>query len=383
MHIVYFSHALMLAVHGRFLIKQEIEAWRDGPAVPVLHRSVRKYGEGPVTERIDIAEEQYDQHEIDMISNAVRLHTAQGGARLAAAVTSNGSPWYRKWHNSKDQSVVIPARDIQTFHKKMFEQWKRKKAKRTREARVDHSRNCRAPEGEIPEGEIPEGETRRGIPGRPSRPGARGERTPEGGQRMGDNPTLTIGHSNHTAQVFAQMVSAHGVQEIVDVRSTPESRHVPHFNRAVLTKTLDRTGVRYSYMGRELGGRPRGDEFYDEDGRVQYEAIAQTQDFQDALEIIALRSRERIIAVMCTERDPLQCHRTLLVAHHLSLRGMEIEHITGTETSARTRHADLMKRLVSAWPQSQGQETAGEEIRMAIALQSRKVGYARRAGGRK
>ncbi len=147
MHIVYFSHALMLAVHGRFLIKQEIEAWRDGPAVPALYRSIKKYGQGPVTERIYVAEEQYDQHEIDMISAAVRLHAAQGGTGLAAAATSSGSPWYRKWHNGKDQSAVIPAREIQTFHKKMVEKWKRKKA---REAKVDHARNGTAPGEKIP-----------------------------------------------------------------------------------------------------------------------------------------------------------------------------------------------------------------------------------------
>ena len=117
MHIVYFSHALMLSVHGRPMITQEIEAWRDGPAIPVLRRSTKKYGQGPVTERIDVAEEQYDQNEMDMISAAVKLYTSSGGAGLAAAATSNGSPWYRKWHNTRDQSVVIPERNIQKFHR--------------------------------------------------------------------------------------------------------------------------------------------------------------------------------------------------------------------------------------------------------------------------
>ena len=166
--------------------------------------------------------------------------------------------------------------------------------------------------------------------------------------------------------------------EVIDVRSSPVSRHVaallpgPDSRRA-----LEETGMGYTHM-KELGGRPREDRFYDSQGRVQYPLIARTPAFQENLEIAMDMNEERQAALMCTERDPVLCHRTLLVAQQIDLTGRRVDHITGG--GARIRHSDLMDRLAESWPQCHGREPRRMRIKEAVELQAAREGYSRRNG---
>lgn len=160
----------------------------------------------------------------------------------------------------------------------------------------------------------------------------------------GATPTIyTIGHSNHTIERFIEMLRSTGVTAIADVRSAPQSRFVPHFNKKRLDASLQEAGIAYVFLGDALGARPRNPACY-RDGVAEYELIAASEPFLHGLDRV-LRGAERYsIALLCKEREPLDCHRTILVARHLAGRGAHILHIL-TDGSVET-HKSVEERLM-------------------------------------
>ena len=337
MNIVYMAHGTMLGVHHRPMLRQEIEAWQEGPTAPELRRSLAGYQGRPVTAPMNADRETYDEYEERAVRAAWELHKRMGSRRMGEMVTAPGSPWHRKWTNTKNASAVIPQRDIEAFYAGM-------------------ARSRRAA-------------------GSPA-PGARSRMT-EWRRRTVERTMLTIGHSNHTLETFLGLLEQNRVLQVIDVRSTPVSRHAPHFSRDRIRTALEEAGMGYTHMG-ELGGRPRDDSLYNAQGRVQYHLIARTPAFQENLEIAMDMNEERQAALMCTERDPVLCHRTLLVAQQIDLTGRRVDHITGG--GARIRHSDLMDRLAESWPQCHGREPRRMRIKEAVELQAAREGYSRRNG---
>jgi uncharacterized protein (DUF488 family) len=140
---------------------------------------------------------------------------------------------------------------------------------------------------------------------------------------------LSIGHSNHAIERFVALLREHGVAAVADVRSRPYSRWVPHFNKAALSSALAAAGIRYLFLGRELGGRPEGDEYYDDDGRVDYARRARAPDFAAGIERLLHVARQGSTAILCAEEDPRRCHRRLLVTPALLAHGAEVIHLRG------------------------------------------------------
>ena len=140
----------------------------------------------------------------------------------------------------------------------------------------------------------------------------------------------SIGHSNQSFEQFLGLLRMHDIQVLVDVRSAPYSRYVPHFNeRELRAATLD-AGLKYVYLGRELGGRPDySPELYDDDGHALYSRIAQTTFFREGIERLTNGVSQFRVAMMCSEEDPTDCHRRLLVATVLSDAGVTTRHIRG------------------------------------------------------
>ncbi len=136
----------------------------------------------------------------------------------------------------------------------------------------------------------------------------------------------SIGHSNIPAERFAAMLHGAGVDAVADVRSTPVSRFCPWFSAKNLTPLLAREGIGYLPYGRELGGRPRDPALYC-DGIADYEAMALQDEFRSGLERLCADAARGRICMMCAEREPLDCHRCLLVARELTARGMAVGHI--------------------------------------------------------
>lgn len=140
---------------------------------------------------------------------------------------------------------------------------------------------------------------------------------------------FTIGHSNHELEVFLDLLRQHQIEVLADVRSQPFSRYTPHFNREVLQHEIQRAGLKYLFLGEELGGRPDGTEFYDLEGHVLYSRVAESQRFLDGLERLKSGIQKYRVAIMCSEEDPAVCHRFLLVTRVLDEQGIPIQHIRG------------------------------------------------------
>lgn len=141
---------------------------------------------------------------------------------------------------------------------------------------------------------------------------------------------LTIGHSNRTIEVFLELLRAHGVKHLVDVRTVPRSRHNPEFGRDVLPETLRGAGIEYTHI-EQLGGlrHARPDSVNTGWRNASFRGYAdymQTPDFEAGLRaLIKLAEREQV-TIMCAEAVPWRCHRSL-IGDALSVRSIAVEHI--------------------------------------------------------
>ncbi len=153
----------------------------------------------------------------------------------------------------------------------------------------------------------------------------------------------TIGHSTHAAEKVVELLRRHGVTAVADVRSQPYSRMNPQFNREAFCSQLKDAGIAYVFLGRELGARSEDRGCYVE-GKVQYDRLAQTALFRTGLDRVTQGMKSHRVALMCAEKDPLTCHRTILVCRHLVARGLEVAHIL--EDGRLERHEDAVSRLL-------------------------------------
>jgi uncharacterized protein (DUF488 family) len=143
---------------------------------------------------------------------------------------------------------------------------------------------------------------------------------------------FTIGHSNHSTETFIKLLSEAEIQVLVDVRSHPTSKFASQFDTKQLKKDLVTNGFKYLFMGVELGGRPKGEEFYDDDGHVIYSLVATTSLFLQGIDRLEKGIQSYRVAIMCSEENPLDCHRRLLVGRVLRHRGIILYHIRGDGT---------------------------------------------------
>jgi len=144
-----------------------------------------------------------------------------------------------------------------------------------------------------------------------------------------DMTIFTIGHSNHQLETFLDLLAQHGVQLVVDVRSSPYSGYASHFNKEVIQSALHARAVEYLFLGAVIGGRPQGDDFYDEQGYVLYDRLARSAAFQRGIEQLLNRLGGACTVLLCGEEDPTSCHRRLLIGRVLRARGIEVRHIRG------------------------------------------------------
>jgi len=124
-------------------------------------------------------------------------------------------------------------------------------------------------------------------------------------------------------------LKGHGIGVLVDTRSHPYSRYTPHFNARDIEAILSGDGIGYLFLGRELGGKPKEEEFYDAEGRVDYARVERSLPFLDGIHRLEKEIRAHRVALLCSEEDPAGCHRRLLVGRALSNRGISIRHIRG------------------------------------------------------
>ncbi len=146
---------------------------------------------------------------------------------------------------------------------------------------------------------------------------------------------LTVGHSTRTLKDFVALLLAHGVKQLVDVRTIPRSRHNPQFNQSRLPRPLRKAVIRYQHMA-GLGGlrHARPDSINTAWRNASFRGFAdymQTPEFEEALNQLIHLAQERQTAIVCAEAVPWRCHRSL-IGDALLVRGLRVE-----EIASRTR----------------------------------------------
>jgi len=189
---------------------------------------------------------------------------------------------------------------------------------------------------------------------------------------------FTIGHSNHSLDRFLELLTPFGISAIADVRSSPYSKYSQQFNKDVLGNALSNVGIDYAFMGGELGARRSESSCYVDD-QAKYELIAQLPAFRRGIERVLEGIEHYIIALMCSESDPITCHRTILVCREIKriCPDLQITHILGDGTEER--HDASEKRLVKLHklqPELFGDLTSTLGlIERAYNLQAEKIAY--------
>ncbi|UNU22406.1 DUF488 domain-containing protein [Microcoleus vaginatus PCC 9802] len=156
---------------------------------------------------------------------------------------------------------------------------------------------------------------------------------------------FTIGHSNLSIEAFVLLLQQHGITAVADVRSHPFSRYLPHFNKSEIKASLSSVGIQYVFLGKELGARPEDLSCYDSSGKALYDRIAATPLFSAGIERLLKGASNYKISLMCAEKDPLTCHRTILVCHKLKEFNFPINHILSDGNLESHQH--LEERLLS------------------------------------
>lgn len=154
---------------------------------------------------------------------------------------------------------------------------------------------------------------------------------------------LTIGHSTHPIEVFINLLQQHGVTALADVRSHPYSRYFPQYSQEALRQSLTQAGIGYVFLGKELGARSENPACYRQ-GKVQYELLAQEPTFGQGLERLRQGMEKFRIALMCAEKDPLECHRAVLVARQMHDAGTPVQHILAD--GQLETHQDMELRML-------------------------------------
>jgi uncharacterized protein (DUF488 family) len=154
---------------------------------------------------------------------------------------------------------------------------------------------------------------------------------------------FTIGHSNHSAERFLELLRANGITALADARSVPHSRWASQFNKDALAAALAEKRIAYVFLGRELGGRPK-DPALLHNAKPDYAAMSEADSFRAGIARLLEGAKTYRVALMCAERDPIDCHRFLLIARHLAARDIPVAHILAdgeveTQEQTETRFA--------------------------------------------
>lgn len=193
----------------------------------------------------------------------------------------------------------------------------------------------------------------------------------------------TIGHSQHDFEYFSGLLKRNNINHLLDVRSTPYSRYAETYNREQLSGLLREKNILYSYMGKYFGARLESSELYSEEGYLDFEKVIQSDFFIKGMNNVILGlNRGNNIALMCTEKDPINCHRAILVARAFALNGVNVTHIL-PDGNLQTQK-ELNERLLNIYFPERAQLSIfscnnilddGDYLKLAYKKHNREIGY--------
>lgn len=206
--------------------------------------------------------------------------------------------------------------------------------------------------------------------------------------RMPEKVIFTIGHSNHSAEFFLELLQSHGIDCVVDVRSTPASQYNPQFNKPALSGFLKNNDILYLHFGREFGARQTSHMLQDDEGKVDFARVQASAAFCEGVERLKEGIEKGFFpALMCAEADPLDCHRFSMISSYLKSEGFEIRHILKDKQvlSHDELEKELLKRYAKKLPQPdifQPDITREDQVRAAYRIHNQQVGWSAKDNNR-
>ncbi len=168
-------------------------------------------------------------------------------------------------------------------------------------------------------------------------------------------PIYTIGYGSRSIAELIELLHAHKIDYLIDVRSAPYSRYKPEFSKAPLANTLEQHGIRYVFMGETLGGRPDDETCY-VNGKVDYEKVKVTESYQRGIERLRNAfSQQYALVLMCSEGKPEACHRCKLIGATLANENIAVLHID--ENGEQLTQVQVIERLTGGQLSVFGEET--------------------------
>ena len=191
----------------------------------------------------------------------------------------------------------------------------------------------------------------------------------------------TIGHSTHSLDYFRELLEAYGVNCVVDVRQTAASTYNPQYNGPTLKAYLQKHGIVYVHMGKEFGARPRDIAMLNAEGRVDFDKVRNSPDFLAGVERLKVGLQKGYrLALMCSQGDPFDCHRFVLIAYYLVRHGFTVRHILKDKTCID--NSTLEKMLLMKYEKKLPQKDLfnfhiGDEERLeeAYRLREKSIAY--------
>ena len=184
---------------------------------------------------------------------------------------------------------------------------------------------------------------------------------------------FTVGHSTHSVEYFIGLLKKHGITAVSDVRSQPYSQFNPQFNRESLKEELKKNDIEYVFLGKELGARSENPRCYI-DGKVQYNYLVDEPLFKQGINRLVRGMKQYSIALMCAEKDPITCHRMILVCREMRSIAGQINHILAngeieTNSDAENRLMNTLKIIPDMF------KSKDECIEDAYDMQGQRIAY--------
>ena len=191
----------------------------------------------------------------------------------------------------------------------------------------------------------------------------------------------TIGHSQHSIQHFIGLLKRHSINHVVDVRSVPYSRYAPQHNKESIEKFLNQSDIKYIFMGEALGARQSDRVLYGKEGYLDFSLVAKSEKFTLAINKLILgMDKGHKIALMCAEKEPTDCHRTILISNEFYNRGIIVKHIyeDGTIKTQKEINTQLLDKYFPERSQLSIFDEQGQETRLlekVYRLKNKEIGY--------
>lgn len=151
----------------------------------------------------------------------------------------------------------------------------------------------------------------------------------------------SVGHSNHEADKFVTILQGFSIDVVVDVRSAPYSKYCPQFNKETIEQVLKSSGIKYLFLGKELGARPTDQSCYVDD-MVSFEELKLSECFQQGISMLLDGIEKHNIAIMCSEKEAINCHRAILISRVLTEKGITVKHILSETESLDQKDLEAM-----------------------------------------